>query len=454
MFTDAHTSSALCTPTRYGILTGRYNWRSVLKSKVLWGYSRALIEPERLTIGELLQKNHYHTGLVGKWHLGWDWHFTEQNEWQNGPLSRSKEHPAVDFSKKILNGPNARGFSYFYGIPASLDMAPYVYVENDLATSIPQDTSVCVDRMGVNRWQKGLIGPDFNRVDVLPKITEKSIQYIDNRSQIDQPFFLFVSLTAPHIPLMPTPEFIGRSNTTYYGDFVLQVDDIVGRILNALDENGIEKNTIVIFASDNGCSQKVFEDLKLVGHHPSYIYRGGKGDIYEGGHRVPFIVRWPDKVKAGLKANEIISTTDLMATVADILDYPLPVDAAEDSYSFLPVMSGQEYKSPIREATVHHSQEGRFAIRQGDWKLILWPGSGGRTYPLTAEEMEGLPEFQLYNLKTDPSEQDNLVYEYPEKVKELKKLLTSYIQMGRSTPGPPQSNEGMQSWDEINWMKR
>jgi arylsulfatase A len=453
MFTDAHTSSALCTPTRYGILTGRYNWRSVLKSSVLWGYSKALIIPERLTIGKLLQKNQYNTAYIGKWHLGWDWHFTEPNNWQSGPLARSSEPPKVDFSKPIQNGPNNLGFSYFYGISGSLDMPPYVYVENNLPTTIPKDTSICADKMGVNRWQKGIIGSDFSHVDVLPNITERSIQYINKRAQINKPFFLYVALTAPHIPLLPTPKFIGKSNTTYYGDFVLEVDDVVGQILVAIEKNAIERNTIVIFASDNGCSPKVFEDLKIVGHYPSYIFRGGKGDIYEGGHRVPFILKWPDKVRPGLKTDEIICTTDLMATLADILEYPLPGNAAEDSYSFLPVLTYQEYKRPIREAIVHHSQDGRFAIRKGDWKLILWPGSGGRTYPTKKEKFfEDLPKFQLYNLKNDPSEKYNLVINYPEKVKELKELLTKYIELGRSTPGRPQKNEGMDSWDQINWM--
>ena len=447
-FTDAHTSSAVCTPTRYGILTGRYNWRSELKRGVLSGYSKALIEPDRLTIGKLLKENDYHTAFIGKWHLGWDWHIVSHDNWQPGNINTE-----VDFSKPIRNGPNDLEFSYSYGFSGSLDMPPYVYVENDLATTIPTDTTVCVDDKGF--WRKGLTAPDFIHVDVLPHITDKSVQYINERVQKNQPFFLYFALPAPHTPILPTTEFLGKSNTNFYGDFVLQVDDVVGKILEVVEKNNITGNTIIIFTTDNGCSPRAnFAELEEVGHDPSYIFRGHKADIYEGGHRVPFILRWPDKVEGGRKSNEIICTVDLMATVADILDFSLPDDAAEDSYSFLPVLTGDNYKSPIREATVHHSIAGRFAIRKGDWKLILWPGSGGWSYPRDNEITENMPRFQLYNLTNDPSEEKNLYNENHEKVKVLKELLASYINRGRSTPGIPQKNERMDDWPQIDWSKQ
>jgi len=450
-FTDAHTSSSVCTPTRYGILTGRYNWRSVVKRGVLLGYSKALIEPERMTIGKLLQKKNYQTAFIGKWHLGWDWQFTGANDWDSGPLARSSKDPEVDFSKPIKNGPKEQGFNYSYGFSGSLDMAPYVYVENGQPTCIPVDTTESVDGKGF--WRKGITGKDFIHAEVLPHLTEKSVQYINERKKSDQPFFLYFALPAPHTPILPTSEFMGKSNTNFYGDFVMQVDDVVGRIMNALEKNGLRKKTIVIFTTDNGCSPTAnFEELAKIGHFPSYIFRGSKADIYEGGHRVPFIVRWPDRVNPGMKTDEIICTTDLMATMADVINYPLPDDAGEDSFSFLPVITGKNYKSPIREAIVHHSFQGRFAIRQGDWKLILWPGSGGWSYPKTEEEMKGLPGFQLYNLKSDPSEEKNLVNDYPLKVKELKELLAGYIRQGRSNPGQSQKNEAMDTWKEIDWM--
>ncbi len=447
-FTDAHTTSAVSTPTRYGILTGRYNWRSELKKGVLSGYSKALIEPERLTVGKLLQQNGYHTAFIGKWHLGWDWHVTGPAGWASGPLDSGTE-PEVDFGKPVRNGPGDRGFNYSYGFCGSLDMPPYVYVENGLPTSIPTDTTVCVDDKGF--WRKGLTSADFSHVDVLPHITEKSVRYINEHAKTGQPFFLYFALSAPHTPILPTTEYLGKSNTNFYGDFVMQVDDVVGKVISAIENNNIRGNTIIIFTSDNGCSPKAnFAELEKVGHDPSYIFRGHKADIYEGGHRVPFILSWPDKVMVDRKTDEIICTTDLMATVADIIDYSLPDDAAEDSYSFLPVLLSEDYQRPIREATVHHSIDGRFAIRQGDWKLILWPGSGGWSYPRNNEISEDMPKFQLYNLKNDPSEENNLFNDNPAKENELKELMAKYIEQGRSTPGKKQDNEGMDNWPEID----
>lgn len=447
LFWDAHTSSAVCTPTRYSILTGRYNWRSTLKSHVLSGYSKALIEPERLTVAELLQEKDYHTAFIGKWHLGWNWHFTGDTS----DMDDLNSSPEVDFSQPVENGPKAQGFSYSYGFCGSLDMPPYVYVENDQPTTLPQDTTVNMDDKGF--WRKGPTGSDFRHADVLPHLTTKAIQYIDQQASSNHPFFLYFALPAPHTPILPTTEFMGKSNTNFYGDFVLQVDDVVGQIMAALERNGIKGKTLLIFASDNGCSPRAnFKELALVGHHPSYIFRGHKADIYEGGHRVPFILSWPDRISKAFQTDEIICTTDFMATAADITGFTLPANAGEDSYSFLPVITKENYLQPLREATVHHSIDGRFAIRQGVWKLILWSGSGGWSFPKTQEELQDLPPMQLYNLDKDPSEEQNVVQQYPEKVKALKALLTEYIENGRSTPGAPQKNDGPERWAELKWM--
>lgn len=446
-FTDAHTTSAVCTPTRYSILTGRYNWRSELKKSVLSGYSKSLIKQDRLTIAELAKQKNYHTGFVGKWHLGWDWKF----KGQQGNIDNLGSRPAVDFSQPITHGPQSHGFVYSYGFSGSLDMPPYVYVENNQPTTIPTDTTVNYDEKGF--WRKGLTGSDFNHTQVLPHLTEKSVQYIDDRAQNNDPFFLYFALPAPHTPILPTSEYMGSSNANLYGDFVLQVDGVVGKITEALKENGIFEDTILIFTSDNGSSPRAdFEELANAGHDPSYIYRGHKADIYEGGHRVPFVLSWPAQIETGFSSDETISTVDFMATTADLIGSTLPEDAGEDSYSFLPVLQQENYSKPLREATVFHSIEGRFAIRQGKWKLILWPGSGGWSFPRTGEEIEGLPAFQLYNLELDPSEQKNLVYLYPEKVKELKSLLERYVEEGRSTPGAPQENDGPERWEELEWM--
>lgn len=446
LFTDAHSSSAVCTPTRYGILTGRYNWRSRLKKGVLSGYSKALIEPERLTVAELFQEKNYHTAFIGKWHLGWDWTFVEEP----GEVDHLNSQPKVDFSQPVKHGPGQQGFTYAYGFSGSLDMPPYVYVENDQPTTIPEDTTVSVDDKGF--WRKGPTGPDFSHTDVLPHLTKKALHYIEEQARSSQPFFLYFALPAPHTPILPVTEFMGKSNTNFYGDFVLQVDDVVGQIMHVLEKEGILDQTMIIFTSDNGCSPKAnFEELASVGHHPSYIYRGHKADIYEGGHRVPFIVSWPDRI-ASSRSHEVICTTDFMATAAELLEVNLPENAGEDSYSFLPVLTGKNYPQPLREATVHHSIDGRFAIRQGVWKLILWPGSGGWSFPRVQEDLQALPSMQLYRLDEDPAEQHNLLEQYPEKVTELKALLSRYIEEGRSTPGKPQKNDGSQQWAELDWM--
>jgi arylsulfatase A len=449
-FTDAHTGAAICTPTRYGIMTGRYNWRSTRKSGGGDGYSTPLISNERTTIADLFKNQGYHTGLIGKWHLGWDWQLDDSKQ----EIFDGKVRPVIDFSEPIRNGPEDCGFIYSFGLMASLSSPPFVYVENSRPTSIPKTISVNYDEKAF--WRKGPKADDFNHVEVLSNITNRSIDFLEQQSKREQPFFLYVALTAPHAPIIPTTEFIGKSKVNAYGDFVLFVDHEVGRIVNVITGNDRLENTLIFFTSDNGQSPRAdFDDdeLPLAGHNGSYIYRGKKFDIFEGGHRVPFIASWPGKIRRDSKSEEIISTVDFMATSADLLGVQLPDDTAEDSYSMLPVLMERKYDRPLREATVMHSGNGRFAIRKGDWKLILWPGSGGWTYPLTEEDMQGLPRFQLYNLKEDPSEKNNLIASYPEKVSDLKSLLEAYVANGRSTPGVPQKNDGPARWDELEWME-
>lgn len=448
-FSDAHTNAAICTPTRYGIMTGRYNWRSTRKSGGGDGYSEPLIYNERTTIAELFKGKGYQTALIGKWHLGWNWQYVGSEQ----VTYDGKVRPVIDFSKPIHNGPEEHGFVYSFGTVASLSSPPFVWVENSRATAIPDATSVNYDEKAF--WRKGPKAPDFNHVEVLSEIADRSIRYMEDRADSGDPFFLYCTFTAPHAPIIPTSEFIGTSNATAYGDFVVQVDHTVGQIMDAIRGDDRLKNTLVFFTSDNGQSPRAdFDDdeLPLAGHNGSHIFRGKKFDIYEGGHRVPFIVSWPDKIEKGSTSDEIICTVDLMATAANLLGVDLPDDAAEDSYSILPALMQKKYDQPIREATVMHSSGGRFAIRKGDWKLILWPGSGGWAYPATEEEMKGLPEFQLYNLKEDPSETTNLVSKFPKRVQELKALLTEYVVKGRSTPGSPQKNDGPERWTELEWM--
>jgi len=446
-FTDAHTSSAVCTPTRYGILTGRYNWRSTLKKSVLSGYSKSLIKQERTTVGDMLKKQGYATAYIGKWHLGWDWALESEDEKNINGLNAK---PKVDFSRPIKNGPSTHGFDYSFGFCGSLDMPPYVYVENDMPTMVPTKTTVCVDNKGF--WRKGLTSDDFDHTNLLQDLTDKAVDYINKEANNKKPFFLYFPLPAPHTPILPTTEFLGKSNTNMYGDFVMQVDDVVRQIREALKEQGVSENTLLIFTSDNGCSPRAdFEELAKVDHAPSYKFRGSKADIFEGGHRVPFIVEWPAKAKKNSSSNKTICTTDLFATCADLSGYKIKDNEAEDSFSMLPLIIGNS-NNEIRDYTVHHSINGSFAIRQGNWKLNVCPGSGGWSYPRPEDirkEKLDLPDMQLYNLKDDIGETKNLIAENPEKAAELKAALKKIILEGRSTPGAIQQNEGMEDWKQI-----
>ncbi len=436
-FTDAHSGSAVCTPTRYGILTGRYSWRSTLKKGVLQGYSPALIPPERTTAASFLKPHGYRSACVGKWHLGLNWATKNKGKAAAGN---------VDYTKPVADGPCALGFDYFFGIPASLDMTPYVYVENDRVVEAPTDT--IAEQKGMGFYRGGPIAPDFKHIGVLPDLTEKAVEVIDGHAanHADAPLFLYFPLPAPHTPILPTPEFEGTSKAGTYGDFVCQVDGTVGKILDALDRNGMADNTLIVLTSDNGCSPMAqFAELRKMGHEPSYHFRGHKADIFEGGHRIPFLARWPDRIQAGATCDHTVCLTDLLATAADIVAAPLPDNAGEDSVSLLPALLGEAAK-PAREAVVHHSINGSFAIRQGRWKLEFCPGSGGWSAPRPdAAKKQGLPKIQLYDLESDIAEKTNVYEQHPELVERLTALLEQYIDQGRSTPGKPQQNKGRTS---------
>jgi arylsulfatase A-like enzyme len=439
IFRDAHASSALCTPSRYSILTGRYNWRSTLKQGVTNGYSRPIIEPGRMTVASLLQEHSYQTACFGKWHLGWDWA-------KKGPTADD-----VDYTRPIANGPTSLGFDTFFGISASLDMPPYVYIENELATAVPdQVTPGNIDKAF---WRAGPIAPDFQHVAVLPQLAARAVDFIDQAAQKAAPFFLYLPLPAPHTPILPLPEFQGQSGTNAYGDFCLQVDDVVGQIMSALQNHHLADNTILIFTSDNGPSPRAgFAELARFGHRPSHIFRGHKSDIYEGGHRLPLLVRWPAKIKAGTVSAETVCLADLLATCANILGQELPPNAGEDSVSNLPLWLGESLPGPLRQATVHSSADGSLSIRQGRWKLEMCAGSGGWSYPRPGPDYEGLPPIQLYDLDTDIGETQNVYQEHPAVVQELQDLLTAYVRSGRSTPGEPQANAGPPVWQQLWWL--
>ena len=407
-FTDAHSSSSVCTPTRYGIMTGRYNWRTHLQGGVLEGYSPALIGAERLTVPKLLKQYGYHSACIGKWHLG---------------MSVSKKDPAGG----IENGPTTRGFDYYFGISASLDMPPFAFIENDRFTQAPTATK---------KWiRSGPAAPDFEAVDVLPTLTRKAVEYIGTRSKSGQPFFLYLPLASPHTPIVPTKEWQGKSGLGNYGDFVMETDWALGQVMDAIDKAGIADNTLLVFTSDNGCSPAAGVDkLEKQGHFPSADRRGYKADIWDGGHRIPFIARWPGITKPGSTCGQLICLTDLLATCADLLQAKLPDDAGEDSVSILPLLKGQE--QPVREAVVHHSIQGMFALRQGNNKLIFGSGSGGWS--------KGGPEdgpIQLYDMAKDVGERQNRQSDDAADVARLVKLMKKYIADGRSTVGAAQKND-------------
>ena len=439
VFTDAHTSSSVSTPSRYGLLTGRYNWRSTLKRGVVNGYSKSLIPQGRATLASMLRSQGYTTAGIGKWHLGWDWN--------NVDAGIDK----VDYTKPIENGPTTHGFDYWYGICASLDMPPYVYVENDRSTQLPNRIT---SNKGMGFWRKGPTASDFIHEEVLPNVTQRACKYILEKAKEKQPYFLYLPLPAPHTPILPTSEFRGKSGLNAYGDFVMMVDAMVGRVMKAVEESGEEKNTIIVFSTDNGCSPEAhIGELQQKGHYPSNVFRGFKADLYDGGHRVPLIFKWPQKAKHH-HVNQTVCLTDLYATFAAINKYKLKDNEAEDSYNLLPAIKSKKPVRNIREATVHHSIDGDFTIRKGKWKLLLSAGSGGWSTPTAHDRriVDGtLPKVQLYDLENDPGEIQNLQAEFPEVVENLKQLFLTYVRNGRSTPGKPQHNDTDSSGK--NWIQ-
>lgn len=409
-----------------------------------------------MTVASFLKQHGYRTACFGRWHLGWQWGIAADSETdlEDEGADLATDFVAgdgVDYRAPIQDGPTGVGFDYFYGIAASLDIPPYVYVENDRVTAVPD--RIIPEREGKEFWREGPIGPDFAHEDVLPNLTKRVVSYIEESVQNEAPFFVYFPLPAPHTPILPTEEFQGKSGTNEYGDFCLQVDDVVGQVMDSLERIGAGENSILIFTSDNGCSPRAdFEELVAVGHKPSYVFRGHKADIYEGGHRIPLVIRWPAQISAGSNSDETVCLADLLATCADMMGETLPTNAGEDSISNLPIWQGTPLNEPLREATVHTSVDGSLSIRQGRWKLEMCPGSGGWSFPRPGKECEGLPAVQLYDLEADIGERENVYAQHPQIVESLQTLLTNYVRNGRSTPGEPQSNTGEEHWEQLWWM--
>jgi len=409
-FTDAHSGSSVCTPTRYGIMTGRYSWRTKLQKGVVTGFAPCLIDKDRMTVAGFLKQQGYATAIVGKWHL--DFQYLDP---ESGEAYSKKQHKTPPVGAKIPDGPLHRGFDYYHGFHHARNMD--AVIEDD----------------------KVIAHDDV--VNMLPRLTEKSVAYIDSRAGKEEPFFLYVPLGSPHTPIVPSDEWKGKSGLGEYGDFVMQTDNVVGEISKALERNGFTENTLVIFTSDNGCSKAAgIPKLAEQGHIVSANLRGSKADIWDGGHRVPFLVRWPGKVEAGSNSDQLICLTDLFATVTDILGQSILGQTCEDSVSFLPALYGKKIES-TRNGVIHHSFSGHFAYRQGPWKLLLARASGGWSSPKENEAGKDAPKGQLYHMRKDIGETNNLFEKNPEKVEVLLGLLKADVARGRSTNGPESKND-------------
>lgn len=457
--TDCHSSSALCTPSRYALLTGRYNWRSRLKSLVLPGHSSHLIEEGRETMASLLKRGGYQTAAVGKWHLGMDWQTKDGYELPLDYLDKNacaeQMMEGIDFTAPIKNGPNAYGFDYFYGMPASLDQPPFIHIENDRAMTQPVEMigKNKLDRSGASDQFAVEYGPaeaGFDPSKIVPEMDNKILELVNKYADNNTPFFIYYPTLAVHGPLAPSDEYKGKSGLNAYADFVLQVDGFVGRLDALLHEKGIADDTIVIFTSDNGCSPVAdYPTLISKGHNPSYIYRGWKGDIWEGGHRIPFIVRWPGKIQEGTSSNALTCLVDMFATVADIAGIDYADQAGEDSISMLPLWVGET--DHTRDDLVHHAAMGGYSLRRGEWKMCFCHDSSGMRPPKPRGENE--PAYQLYHMNGDATEQYNLYGTQPELEQEMLTTLSHYVQEGRSTPGAPQENCPNPIWPGLDFMK-
>ncbi len=446
-FTDAHTACSVCTPTRYGLLTGRYPWRTRLKSSVLWSYAPPLMDPQRLNLASMLKQRGYHTACIGKWHLGWNW---QTNDGQ--PIAERDSGSRVDFSKPVSGGPTDVGFDYYFGDDVP-NFSPYAWIENNRLTAMPT-----IEKPDDVFGNPGPMVPGWKLEDVLPELSRRAVGYVREQAACDEPFFLYLPLTSPHAPISVAKRFRGKSGTTLYGDFVQETDWVVGQVMQAIEDSGEADNTIVIFTTDNGTSlgfprkewqaelrkKKHFDTtgFELPGQQkwkPQYgdfehTLRGGKFALYEGGHRVPFVVRWTDRVEAGTQNASLVSLNDVMATVAELVEFKLPTGAAEDSFSFVHALDGDQIERP--SPVVATDFGGRFSVRKGASKIIF-----------------GKQGVELYDLSIDLKETNNIAKKRPDRVKEMTKDLREIVENGRSTSGPFVQNDGGKWWSKLPWPK-
>ncbi len=440
-FTDAHSSSGVCSPSRYALLTGRYHWRTG-QAGIVGVFGKPMIAANRLTVAGLLKQRGYRTAAIGKWHLGWDWPIPADKAQLFRAKGGNDEAPADGpqravwqevLSRPIPGGPTTRGFDTYFGTDVP-NWPPYCFIENDRTVGIPSEPLPAPLRKGHLASLPGPALPGWRLEAILPTLGDRACAFIADAAGKPEPFFLYMPLTAPHTPLAVTDEWKGKSGLIPYADFVMETDAVIGRVLDALDKSGATARTLVLLTSDNGCAPYIgAAEMETKGHFPSGPLRGYKSDAWEGGHREPFIVRWPGVVKPGAVCSQLVHHADLLATCADIVGARLPNTAGEDSVSILPLLRGEN--RPVREHAVSQSSQGLLALRKGPWKLLFGKGSGG-----WSKGNDGQPG-QLYNLDADLAETNNLYATQPERVAELTALMEQIITQGRSTPGAPQGND-------------
>lgn len=439
-FTDAHSSSGICSPSRFALLTGMYHWRR--QHEIVNSFGKPFFRDTDITVPQLLKQKGYTTACIGKWHLGWDWQFRREASGEvthYGSLQKVYQPSDIDWQQPIGGGPLARGFDYYFG-DGTINLPPYAWVENDRVIEAPSDI-MHSDNIGYEtkegdwEFRAGPKVKDWNPYEVLPTLAQRAVTWIKDQEKA-QPFFLYLAFPSPHAPIIPNDEYDVKSQAGAYGDFVVQTDAIVGQVLQAIDDMHMSDNTIIVFSSDNGPEAYAWPRALIYDHYSMGDLRGLKRDVWEGGHHVPFIIKWPGHIAPGAISNEVISQVDIMATLADLVDIELPDHAAPDSYSLTPLLKGQEYHIPLREATVHNTYESKWGIRMGDWLYINHPSGGHRKIPEDFMRHKGYTEFEteglLFNMKEDPGQRSNLYEQHPQKIEKMKKLLEQYRNQGYS----------------------
>ncbi|MCL4117494.1 UNVERIFIED_CONTAM: hypothetical protein GTU68_042295 [Idotea baltica] len=439
-FTDAHSSSGICSPSRFALLTGQYHWRRT--HGIVGAFGPPMFEEGDITLPEELRKVGYKTACIGKWHLGWEWPFLNKPSGEREIWNKTRKvylPEDIAWNQPIKGGPLERGFDYYFG-DGTINFPPYAWVENDRVTEPPTEFME-FDEVGYDipegswEFRPGPKVANWNPYNVLPTLTKKSIEWIKQQDEL-RPFFLYLALPSPHAPIIPNEEFVGQSEAGPYGDFVNQSDWVAGQVLKALEEKGLDKNTIVIFSADNGPEKYAFERAEKYDHFSMGDFRGLKRDVWEGGHHVPLIIKWPGKIKPASVSDEVVSQVDIMATISAILDIELPMEAAPDSYNLLSILKNEGISAPMRKATIHNTYEDQWAIRQGKWLYINKPTGGVTHMPQSFKDLRGYEDFEtaglLFDMEKDPEQRYNLYEQHPDKIRDMSALLTQYREQGYS----------------------